>query len=323
MDVRSIMVVGEFRPISDPTYEHDPEILTHGILENDLLPLLRTKENIFMRFFQARLVQSTVEKDSHELLMEFAVEYGSWHYGWRGGRFKQGVCHEFHATVLERTTAMDSAGASGSTFLRSLGGFSTASFIVHSLRRKDSPAAARTLEKATKTNRNSDNKQFERHVVSVANPSIREIILDLALAKIRASKTSSTLPCPSPSSLSRGRSRWSTAMTQTELDQVPERSSFMAVGGGGRDGVQGAVDEAVARCRLQARPVRPACPTHAPLPHRSRAHRRFPARENHRAEEPHPAPHGSGSQAGCPRPQPHCSPSADILFQLCGYRTAT
>lgn len=152
--IKDLLVIGCFRQVPESGEDIDVSedgtigdrlfIPVSGIAECILEPYLRTRQSPTNQYFTARQISlsrfggDTPSDGFWEVLFEFAVEYGSWHYGWKGGRFKQASRHEFSVSVLTKQFQRnDNFLGQPADHLALLGVFGSPPFQVNSLRRKD------------------------------------------------------------------------------------------------------------------------------------------------------------------------------------------
>jgi len=130
-----IYILGEFhysdRPSDDPDYI---DISANGgIHESDIQSRLKTRTESLHQFYPAKISSQIDHYDHYELIIYFNDECVSWHYGWKGNRYKQNFLHSFMISVL----VMDpSQIPTTNCYYNLLGQFSSPSFRVLSLRRR-------------------------------------------------------------------------------------------------------------------------------------------------------------------------------------------
>lgn len=136
-----VIVVGEFRPLEEGNNIDSYDLIdlkVTTISEETLFQSIKTKSDSFNQFYLGKEVSRYDSMNSgefKELFLDFNEDCYSWHYGWKGNRYKQNMKHAFIVSVLLRLP-----GLSRQSSLKIIGQFTSPDFCVMSLRRRVLPS---------------------------------------------------------------------------------------------------------------------------------------------------------------------------------------
>jgi len=137
--VNELIIVAEFRPLDDESDSSDCyELSERGcISECDLKSRLKSKSESLKQFYLGILTSKNDNEEFISLAYSFNNECISWHYSWKGNRYKQRVNHVFMVSVLLRSNLKNDSLRMHTL----LGQFCSPSFCILSLRRRASKRA--------------------------------------------------------------------------------------------------------------------------------------------------------------------------------------
>ena len=137
--MNELIIVAEFRPLDDESDSSDCyELSERGcISECDLKSRLKSKSESLKQFYLGILTSKNDNEEFISLAYSFNNECISWHYSWKGNRYKQRVNHVFMVSVLLRSNLKNDSLRMHTL----LGQFCSPSFCILSLRRRASKRA--------------------------------------------------------------------------------------------------------------------------------------------------------------------------------------
>eukprot|EP01041_Mallomonas_annulata_P003835 gene3834-7638_t len=135
LDLNDVLIIGEFRPFNDESDVSDCVNLSDfgGLYEEEIKVRLKSRTESLHQFYASKESCRAEYLDHWEIASDFNEDCCSWHYGWKGNRYKQSVRHVFMVSVLVREKVPCPIRGH---FYKLLGQFCSPSFCVLSLRRR-------------------------------------------------------------------------------------------------------------------------------------------------------------------------------------------
>ena len=159
-----LVVVGEFRSVDDDTdISTCVDIADTGFIAlGELKSRLKSKSESLNQFYQGDEISRQETYTHHVLSYQFNSDCFSWHYGWKGNRYKQKIRHVFMVSLLiPQTFKLDINKYNQMEKLVLKGQYYSPSFCVLSLRRRMAALTTKTMQELTSSSSNTNQQPIE------------------------------------------------------------------------------------------------------------------------------------------------------------------